>query len=82
VDPGTKFSERQALRKEMKKLYDKRSSITHTGQQDDLADDLLLLRERVKAFLQAMVQRRDEFKTGGKKSLQSWIDEGPLRPVP
>ena len=44
---GPDFAERQALRKEMKKLYDKRSSITHTGQQDDLADDLLLLRERV-----------------------------------
>ena len=79
---GQNAVERQALRKEMKKLYDKRSSITHGGKQDDLADNLLKLRERVKAFLQMMVQRRDEFKTGGKKSLQLWIDEGPLRPVP
>jgi hypothetical protein len=79
---GQNSAERQALRKEMKKLYRERSSITHTGQQDDLADDLLLLRERVKAFLRAMVQRRNEFKTGGKKSLQLWIDEGTDRNRP
>ena len=79
---GQNFAERKSLRKEMKKLYDKRSSITHTGQQDDLADGLHLLRERVKSFLQAMVHRRDEFKTGGKKFLPLWIDEGSSRTVP
>jgi hypothetical protein len=47
---GQNFAERQVIRKEMKKLYDKRSSITHGGQQDELVDDLLVLRERVRAF--------------------------------
>jgi hypothetical protein len=41
-DLGQNFAQRQSFRKEMKKLYDKKSSITHRGQQDDLADGLLL----------------------------------------
>jgi hypothetical protein len=60
------------------KLYDKRNSITHQGDRDVVTDDLLFLRETVGAFLQAMVQRRDEFKIGGRDALLEWIDKRML----
>jgi hypothetical protein len=75
---GKNFAERQALYNKMKKLYSKRSSITHSGNRGIPTHELLDLRETVKAFLQAMIQRRDEFNTGGDKALQLWIDSKVL----
>jgi hypothetical protein len=75
---GKDFAERQALYNKMKKLYSKRSSITHSGNRDIPAHELLDLRETVKAFLQAMIRRRNEFNTGGDKTLQLWIDSKVL----
>lgn len=75
---GNNFAERQALYDKMKKFYKKRSSITHSGNRDISTHELLDFRETVKAFLQALIQRRDEFNAGGDKDLQKWIDNKAL----
>lgn len=79
---GRDFADRLALHKEVKKIYEKRSTISHGGNQEDIASGLPRLREIVGAFILRMVQRRDEFRKSGKQGLFGWIDQGPLRPEP
>jgi len=70
---GHNPEERLNLQREMKSIYDKRSTIS--------ANLLPRMRFIVGAFILTMVQRREEFKDGGKKALHDWIDEGPMRPA-
>src|SRR5205809_537597 len=77
---GHNPEERLNLQREMKSIYDKRSTISHGGEQKEIANLLPRLRFIVGAFILTMVQRREEFKDGGKKALHDWIDEGPMRP--
>ncbi len=76
---GKDKDERADLRKRIKKLYDKRSTVSHGGKQEELAKDLPWLRDVVRAFVAKMIERRDEFKKTGKAGLHQWIEEGPIR---
>jgi len=78
---GRNSSDRITIHKEVKKIYDKRSTISHGGHQEDIATYLPRLREIVGAVILQMVQRRDEFCDSGKQGLSDWIDQGPLRPA-
>lgn len=70
---------RLALRERVKKLYDKRSTITHGGDPADLAAELPWLRDIVGRFVSRVIARRDEFAADGKQALHTWIDESPGR---
>lgn len=76
---GKDTQDRKAIRKRVKDLYDKRSKVSHGGEQTALAKDLPWLRDLVLGFLQTMISRRDEFRDTGKQGLHEWIEEGPIR---
>jgi hypothetical protein len=78
---GSNVEERLNFHREMKTIYIERSTISHGGNQKEIAKLLPRLRIIVRTFIHRMVQRREEFKGDGKKALHVWIDEGPLRPV-
>jgi hypothetical protein len=78
---GRNAENRLSLYREVGTLYNKRSEITHGGEQKEIVKLLPRLREIVGAFILVMVRRREEFRAGGKKALHDWIDEGPMRPV-
>lgn len=79
---GRDHSDRITLHKEVQDIYNKRSTISHGGKQEDIANLLPRLREIVAAFILQMVLRRDEFRTSGKQGLFDWVDLGPSRPEP
>jgi Apea-like HEPN len=76
---GHNAEDRLSLYQEVGTLYNKRSEITHGGEQREIAKLLPKLRDIVGAFMHEMVKRREEFKKGGKHALHRWIDEGPMR---
>ena len=76
---GHDEQERLKLHKELKDLYNLRSTISHGGNQQAIADRLPLLRNIVSEFILTMVHRRDEFRESGKQGLFDWIDQGPMR---
>jgi hypothetical protein len=76
---GRNQEDRLQLHREMKSIYDKRSTVSHGGEQKEIINLLPRLRDIVGAFIERMVQRREEFKDKGKKALHEWIDEGPMR---
>lgn len=78
---GRSPEDRANLHREMKPIYGKRSTVSHGGDQQEIAKLLPRLREIVGAFILTMVRRREEFRNGGKKALHDWIDEGPMRPA-
>ncbi len=79
---GHNYQDRLNLHKEVKNFYEKRSTISHGGKQEDLSSHLPRLRDIVGAFILEMVRRRDDFAVGGKQALHDWIDQGPMRPDP
>lgn len=79
---GHDSADRLALHKEVKNIYDKRSTISHGGKQEDIANLLPRLREIVSEFILQMVLRHDEFSISGKQGLFDWIDQGPSRSEP
>jgi hypothetical protein len=79
---GRNLQDRLNLHKEVNTLYDKRSTISHGGKQEDLSPHLPRLRDIVGAFIHKMVERRDEFAARGKEALREWIEQGPMRPDP
>ncbi len=78
---GRDQDDRIRLHREMKPIYDQRSTVSHGGDQKEIVKLLPKLRDITGAFILAMVERRDEFKGSGKKGLHDWIDEGPMRSV-
>lgn len=77
---GRNYADRLTLHKEVRDIYDKRSTISHGGMQEDIGKLLPRLRDIVGDFILQMVLRRDEFSTSGKQGLFDWIDQGPSRP--
>lgn len=78
---GRDLADLLTIHKEVKKIYEKRSTISHGKYQEDIATYLPRLREIVSAVIIQMVLRRDEFRDSGKQGLFDWIDQGLLRPV-
>ncbi len=76
---GVDDDERRTLRKRLKGLYDKRSKVSHGGDQEALARDLPWLRDLVLDLLQKLIARSEEFRDSGKAGLHEWIEEAPVR---
>ncbi|MHA1228772.1 MAG: hypothetical protein ACTSPV_18755, partial [Candidatus Hodarchaeales archaeon] len=71
-----KIKKRMYMKSRIKKLYGKRSGISHGGSKQIFESEVRELRMIVKILIMEMVRRKDEFQS--QKELLSWIEKQKL----